>query len=55
MRTKPTPSGFILQSDAPYIISLNGDPLSSEIMIYNFKPGETLLGTNQLCDIGNNY
>jgi hypothetical protein len=40
----------------PYLVSLNDDPLSSEIMIYNIEPGETVLGNNeQLCDISKQF
>ncbi len=54
VRSKPSTSGYIVQSDLPYLISLNDDPLSSEIMIYNIKLGETILGSNEsVCEIGN--
>lgn len=43
----------MVQPDLPYIVSLNTDPLSSDIMIYNIKEGETTLGTDEtLSEIG---
>jgi len=54
VRSKRFASGFIVQSDTPYLVSLNDDPMSSEIMIYNVELGETLLGCDEsACEIGN--
>ncbi len=45
----------MVQTDFPYLVALNDDPLSSEIMIYYIKEGETILGANEnICDIGKN-
>ena len=53
VRSRRFASGFIVQSDTPYLVSLNDDPMSSEIMIYNIEPGETLLGFDEsACEIG---
>lgn len=53
LRSKRFSSGFMVQSDMPYLMSLNDDPLSCEIMIYNIKPGETTLGNDKgTADIG---
>ncbi len=53
VRSKRFASGFVVQSDTPYLVSLNDDLLSSEIMIYKIELGETLLGSDELaCEIG---
>ena len=53
LKSKRFSSGFMVQSDSPYLISLNDDPFSSEIVIYNIKQGKTLLGRDEtICEIG---
>jgi hypothetical protein len=37
----------MVQPELPYFVSLNSDPLSSDIMIYSLKQGETLLGNHE--------
>lgn len=47
VRHKPHPSGsFMVQPDLPYLVSLNSDVLSSDIMIYGIKQGTTVLGND---------
>ena len=46
-------SGFKVQLELPYLVSLNSDPLSCEILIYSIKPGETVLGSDgNISEIG---
>jgi hypothetical protein len=53
LRHKRLSSGFMVQLELPYLVSLNSDKLSSDIMIYSIKPCETLLGNNEnLAEIG---
>ena len=47
VRSNPFSSGFTVQLDLPYLVLLNEDPLSSDIIIYNIKKGDTILGNDQ--------
>jgi kinesin family protein 1 len=47
LRHKRLSSGIMVQPEQPYLVSLNSDPLSSDIMIYGLKQGETILGNNE--------
>jgi hypothetical protein len=55
LRHKRLSSGFMVQPELPYFVSLNSDVLSSDIMIYGLKEGETVLGSRDLtAEIGMN-
>ena len=52
-RAKQYSSSFTIQFDLPYLIKLNEDPMSCEIVIYNIKQGETTIGADRASnDIG---
>lgn len=47
VRTKKFSSGFMVESDLPYIVALNNDALDSDIRVYYIRPGETVLGCDE--------
>lgn len=47
VRTKKFSSGFMVESDVPYIVVLNNDTLESDIRVYYIRVGETLLGNDE--------
>ncbi|CAF0713814.1 unnamed protein product, partial [Brachionus calyciflorus] len=47
VRSQKFSSGFLLQPDLPYIVSVNDDRLSTGIMIFYIKDGNTILGKDE--------
>lgn len=46
VRTKKFSSGFMVESDVPYIVVLNNDTLESDIRVYYIREGETLVSND---------